>query len=57
MWRTGGGYRDVFESVKAHHEVTNPNVGFMCQLMDQQMSDLMVVFITCLHRPVGSFMS
>jgi protein-tyrosine phosphatase len=47
MWRTGGGYRDVFESVKAHRGVTNPNVGFMCQLMEWQVGDRSY---GCLHH-------
>jgi len=38
MWRTGGTYRDVFDSVKAHRGVANPNIGFICQLINWGVS-------------------
>jgi hypothetical protein len=32
MWKRGAGYDDVFREVKAARGVTNPNIGFICQV-------------------------
>ncbi|KAG1664329.1 hypothetical protein FOA52_011643 [Chlamydomonas sp. UWO 241] len=36
MWQTGGSYDEVFARVKARRGVTNPNIGFTCQLLQWQ---------------------
>ncbi|KAL5552773.1 hypothetical protein UlMin_040174 [Ulmus minor] len=36
MWREGQSFEDAFQYVKAAREVTNPNMGFACQLLQCQ---------------------
>lgn len=36
MWKRGAGYDDVFREVKAARGVTNPNIGFICQVCGRQ---------------------
>ncbi|KAJ8773534.1 hypothetical protein K2173_005780 [Erythroxylum novogranatense] len=36
MWREGQSFEDAFQSVKAARGVTNPNMGFACQLLQCQ---------------------
>eukprot|EP00798_Chlamydomonas_sp_ICE-L_P028894 gene28894-32087_t len=36
MWKTGATYDDAFATVKAARGVTNPNIGFCCQLLQWQ---------------------
>ncbi|KAK4777828.1 hypothetical protein SAY87_018015 [Trapa incisa] len=36
MWREGQSFEDAFQYVKAARGVTNPNLGFACQLLQQQ---------------------
>ncbi|KAI3425800.1 hypothetical protein D9Q98_007775 [Chlorella vulgaris] len=33
MWKQAAAYDDVFQAVKAARGVTNPNIGFICQLL------------------------
>lgn len=36
MWRDGQSFEDAFQYVKAARGVTNPNMGFACQLLQRQ---------------------
>ncbi|KAL6776097.1 hypothetical protein ACKKBG_A19820 [Auxenochlorella protothecoides x Auxenochlorella symbiontica] len=36
MWREGRPYEEVFASVKAARGIANPNIGFVCQLLQWQ---------------------
>lgn len=36
MWKTGRNYEEVFQSVKDVRGVVNPNIGFICQLLQWQ---------------------
>ncbi|KAL9226388.1 hypothetical protein vseg_002207 [Gypsophila vaccaria] len=36
MWKKGQSFEDAFQYVKAAREVTNPNMGFACQLLQCQ---------------------
>eukprot|EP00850_Spirogloea_muscicola_P013521 SM000092S24489 [mRNA] locus=s92:249987:253229:- [translate_table: standard] len=36
MWRSGASFEDVFREVKEKRGVTNPNMGFACQLLQWQ---------------------
>ncbi|KAF8378208.1 hypothetical protein HHK36_029546 [Tetracentron sinense] len=36
MWRDGQNFEDAFQYVKSAREVTNPNMGFACQLLQCQ---------------------
>ncbi|BBN02983.1 hypothetical protein MPTK1_2g19810 [Marchantia polymorpha subsp. ruderalis] len=36
MWREGQSFEDAFQDVKAARGVTNPNMGFACQLLQAQ---------------------
>ncbi|KAL4430635.1 hypothetical protein ABPG75_005891 [Micractinium tetrahymenae] len=36
MWKRAAGYDDVFQEVKAARGVANPNIGFICQLLQWQ---------------------
>lgn len=38
MWKTGGSYDEVYQTVRALRGVTSPNVGFMCQLINWAVS-------------------
>lgn len=35
MWKQAACYDDVFQAVKAARGVTNPNIGFICQVGDR----------------------
>ncbi|EFJ28087.1 hypothetical protein SELMODRAFT_91575, partial [Selaginella moellendorffii] len=36
MWREGRSFEDAFQDVKAARGITNPNMGFACQLLQAQ---------------------
>lgn len=39
MWKTGGSYEEIYQTVRALRGVTSPNIGFMCQLMNWAVSN------------------
>jgi len=47
MWKTGKSYDDMYKVVRGKRGVTSPNVGFMCQLMNWEVSILVRAGCLC----------
>lgn len=44
MWREGLGFDEAFRRVRAEREVTNPNFGFACQLLQVKITSAIASF-------------